>query len=563
MVAEKNEKVQVVNDLVEEASTSDSATTKPVKELKFGFLHINPDEKIHRTLPLRIVNLIAFGGSIGTALFITIGNPLMMGGPLSLVLAYWFWTIVMVILNTCVGEMVSYLPVVSPFTTLAGRCVDEALQFSSCWNFYLMESLYIPFEIVAVNGMIHFWRDDYSAGITLGVQIVLYGIINIFAVRIYGESEFWLAIGKIVLAIGLLFFTLITMCGGNPQHDAFGFRYWQVEGGPMVSYLGGDGSGGRFRGLVSCLVAAAFCVVGPEYISMVASEAANPRVTMPRAFKTILYRLVIFYVLGSLSVSVLVAYNDPTLVNAPAAGAAKSPYVVAMKNLQIKALPDIVNALIITSAFSAGNSYVYCSSRVLYSMAKQGFAPKIFSYCTKSGVPIFGVMMGMCFALLSLLQLGSNSATVLSYLVSICTGSQVLNYAFMGVTYIGFYRACQAQGIDRTAFKFKAWFQPYGIYFSLTCLCVMVGILGYTNFLPGMFSVSDFLFSYIMVFVNLILIAFWKIFKRTKRVNPAEADLVTGLEEIEEHEYEYYAKLNVSPDDYKPSLKNKILGWIF
>ncbi|CAH6723976.1 general amino acid permease Agp2p [[Candida] jaroonii] len=554
----QKEKVQVVHDVVEEGSQS----SKSVQIKKFGFLSINPEEKIHRTLPLRIVNLIAFGGAIGTALFITIGNPLMMGGPLSLVLAYWFWTFVMLILTCCVGEMVSYLPVASPFITLAGRCVDEAMEFSAGWNFYLMESLYIPFEIVAVNGMIHYWRDDYSAGITLGVQIVLYALINIFAVRIYGESEFWLALGKVVLATGLLFFTLITMCGGNPQHDAFGFRYWKTEGGPMVAYLS-EGDSGRFQGLVNCLIAGAFCIVGPEYLSMVASEAANPRVTMPKAFSTVLYRLVVFYVLGALSVSVLVAYNDPTLVNAPSTGAASSPYVVAMVNLGIKGLPDIVNALIITSAFSAGNSYVYCSSRVLYSLARQGFAPKIFSYCTSSGVPIFGILVAMCFALLSLLQLGSNSATVLGYLVSICTGSQVLNYVFMGITYIGFHRACKAQGIDRSAFKFKAWYQPYGIYFSLFFLIVMVGILGYTNFLPGMWSTSSFIFNYIMVFINIILIFGWKLFKKTKRVNPAEADLYTGLEEIEEHEYEYYAKLNVEQENYKPSLKSKVLAWIF
>ncbi|CAH6720126.1 general amino acid permease Agp2p [[Candida] jaroonii] len=539
-------------------SISSKPTTKPIK---IGFLYINPEEKIHRTLPLRVINLIAIGGCIGTALFITIGTALTAGGPLSLLLAYCFWTVVMLILTTAIGEMVSYIPVPSPFITMAGRCVDEALEFCSGWNFYLMESLYIPFEIVAVNGMIHYWRDDYSAGITLALQIFLYAMINIFAVRIYGESEFWLSLGKLILAIGLLFFTLITMCGGNPERDAFGFRNWRVPGGPMVEYIN-TGDTGRFQGLLAALIQSAFTIVGPEYLSMVSSEAMNPRVTMPKAFKTVLYRLVIFYVLGAFSVSILVAYNDPTLNNASTSDAAASPYVVAMKNLGITALPDIVNAVIITSAFSAGNSYVYCSSRVLYSLAKRGFAPKFFSYCTASGVPIFCIFAAICFALLSLLQLGSGSATVLGYLVSICTGSQVLNYVFMAITYIGFNRACQAQNVDRNGFKYKAWFQPYGVYFSLTFLVIMVGILGYTNFLPGRWVTSSFIFNYIMVFVNIALFLFWKFFKQTKLVKPVDADLISGLDEIEEHEYEYYAKLE-SEGTKDNTIFKKIMSWVF
>lgn len=111
--------------------------------------------------------------------------------------------------------MVSYMPVDSPFLNMAGRVIDPAFEAAASVNFWVMQSLYIPFEITAVNGMIHFWRDDYSPAITFCIQIAIYAAINLYAVRVFGECEFWFSLAKLILCIGLLFFTLVTMCGGN------------------------------------------------------------------------------------------------------------------------------------------------------------------------------------------------------------------------------------------------------------------------------------------------------------------------------------------------------------
>lgn len=105
---------------------------------------------------------------------------------------------------------------------------------------------------------------------------------------------------------------------------------------------------------------------------MAAGEAENPHKVMPRAFKGVFYRLTCFFVLGALSIGIICPYNDPTLldaVNGDKPGAAASPYVVAMTLLNIRVLPHIVNAMVLTAAFSAGNSYVYCSSRTIYGLA--------------------------------------------------------------------------------------------------------------------------------------------------------------------------------------------------
>lgn len=245
-------------------------------------------------------------------------------------------------------------------------------------------------------------------------------MINIFAVKLYGESEFWLALGKVILIVGLIVYTFVTMLGGNPLHDRFGFRYWRDPGSFAEYYK--TGSLGRFMGFLQCLIQASFTIAGPDYVSMAAGEAENPRVVMPKAYRQVFIRLMAFFVLGSLAVGINVPYTDPELIDAlkkGKPGAAASPYVVAMNRLRIKVLPDIVNTLILTAAFSAGSSYVYCASRSLYGLALEKKAPQILTRCTKTGVPIYCVLVVLLISLLSFMQISSGSATVLNWIVNL------------------------------------------------------------------------------------------------------------------------------------------------
>jgi amino acid transporter len=136
---------------------------------------------------------------------------------------------------------------------------------------------------------------------------------------------------------------------------------------------------------------------------MTAGEAELPRQTLPRAFNSVFYRLTTFFVLGSLCVGLVVPYNDPSLLKALSdarPGAGSSPYVIAMQRMQIPVLPHIVNALVLTSIFSAGNSYVYCASRTLFGLALQGKMPQIFARCNRNGVPVYSVVATLAIALL-------------------------------------------------------------------------------------------------------------------------------------------------------------------
>jgi len=136
---------------------------------------------------------------------------------------------------------------------------------------------------------------------------------------------------------------------------------------------------------------------------MAAGEAKDPRRNMPSAFNGVFYRLACFFILGSLCVGIVVPYNDPDLLNAIAhahPGAGSSPYVIAMRHLNIPVLPHIVNALVLSAVFSAGNSYVFCASRTLYGLALEGKAPRFLTKCTGNGVPVYCVSLTLAISLL-------------------------------------------------------------------------------------------------------------------------------------------------------------------
>lgn len=187
--------------------------------------------------------------------------------------------------------MVTYTPISSPFIRFAGRYVDEAFGFAAGWNFFVFEAAMVPFEIVACNLIINFWSDAVPVGAIVAIILVLYALINVLAVKWYGESEFWAALGKVILIVALILFTFIVMLGGNPNKDRFGFRYWYSPGAFTELYY--EGTLGRWLGFLQCLIQASFTIAGPDYVSMAAGEAENPRKVMPRAFNSVFYRLTI------------------------------------------------------------------------------------------------------------------------------------------------------------------------------------------------------------------------------------------------------------------------------
>lgn len=506
-------------------NVEDSAEKKPASDVgsehRLNLEGLRFQDQTRRKLKNRHIQLIGIGGTIGTALFVQIGSSLTKGGPGSLFLAFAIWSTFILAVSNCLSEMVTWIPISSPFVRFADRFVDPALGFCAGINFFALEAALVPFEVVAFNVVLQFWTDKIPTAAVIAFVLVAYALLNIFAVRFYGESEFWLALGKVILAIGLIAFTFITMVGGNPLHDVYGFRNWnpsKVPGAPFAEYIK-TGSLGGFLGFLACLIQASFTIAGPDYVAMTAGEAELPRHSLPRAFHSVFYRLTTFFVIGTLCVGIIVPYSDPDLLHAisnarPGAGA--SPYVIAMQHLHIRVLPHLVNALILTAVFSAGNGYVYCGSRTLFGLALEGKAPKFLTRCTASGVPVYCVGITLVVALLSFLQVSNGSAVVLQWLVNLVTASQLLNYAIISFTYLRFYSALKAQGIPRDSLPHKSFWQPFCGYYAFAGTLIMAFVGGYTVFLPGKWDIPTFFFSYTMIGVMPLLFLYWKVIHRTQ-----------------------------------------------
>ncbi|KAK4622535.1 General amino acid permease AGP2 [Fulvia fulva] len=488
-------------------------------------------DQLQRHLRNRQIQLIAIGGSIGTALFVSIGTGLYHGGAANLLLAFTIQSCVLAMVNNSVAEMTTAYPVSGGFIRHAGEWVDDALGFMVGWNFFFYEALLIPFEISAFCLVATFWSPTVAesgpiAGMIIGI-IICYAAINILAVGAFGEAEFWLSGGKVILIFSLFFFTFVTMVGGNPQGDAYGFRNW-TNGGAFREYIT-TGDLGRFEGFLGALTSAVFTVVGPEYISIVAAEAMRPRIYIKAAFKMVYLRFGIFFIGGALAVGIVASSRDPILQgvveNGDGSGsAASSPYVIAMVNLGISVFPDIVNALILTSIFSAGNTYTYCAVRNLYSLSLEGRAPKFLRHCTRKGVPIYCFCVVMIFPMLAFTAVSSGSSVAITWFASLVTGGGLINYIVMSITYLKFYYAAKAQGLDRSKLPYTGWFQPYCAWFALVWMSIVTCIYGYTCYLP--WDVSSFFSNYTMQLFIPPLFIFWKFFKKTKWVSSAEADLV-------------------------------------
>lgn len=388
------------------------------------------DSVNHRKLNARQIQLSSIAGAIGAALFVAIGSGVT-SGPVALLIGFVFWSTVVYSIAQCQLEIVSLFPLDGSFIRLAGRMVDPALGTMVGYNHFFAQTSFVIFEATVINTLVSYWGYSESPAILISVSLLLYLAINVYRADLFGEAEFWLALGKVLLAIGLILYTFITMVGGNPLKDRFGFRYWKNPG-PWA----GDSSSTRLESFINAVNTAGFCIGGPEYISMIAGEATDPRKTVPRAFKTIMARLVVFFIGGALCVGILVPYNDPTLVTGDGTYAGGSPYVISMNRLQIPVLPSIVTAALLTCIVSGGNAYTFNASRSLHALALDGKAPAVLRRLNKKGVPYLAVIVVMLLSCLAYLALGSTSAKVLNWILNFCTAATML--------YIVSHRPCQS-----------------------------------------------------------------------------------------------------------------------
>lgn len=426
--------------------------------------------------------------------------------------------------------------------------------FAVGWNNWYSSAITLCAEISAASLVIQFWHGAENINVAAWITIIIVVVVclNIFAVSIYGEAEFIFASVKIVTIVGLLLLALIIDLGGGPNHDRLGFRYWKNPGA-MKEYIA-TGNEGRFLGLFSTLVNAAFSYGGVEMVAVAAGEAENPRKNIPKAVRRVFWRILFFYVLGSLAIGVLVPYNDAKLLSAiktGAAGAARSPWVIAIYRAGIPVLPSIINAVILTSASSSANAFLYTGSRYMYALAQNRQAPKFLLRCSRNGVPYWCVAITASISLLTYMSCSSGANVVFEWFQNLTTISTLFTWCSICIAYIKFHAALKAQGVDRNTLVFKSPFQPYTAYFALFFFAIIILFNGFYAFTP--WSKDSFVTSYVGIPIYAVLYIFWKVFKKTHWINSAEADITTGKAALDAVEW---------PERHPRNIIERIWFWI-
>ncbi|PSN65752.1 amino acid permease-like protein [Corynespora cassiicola Philippines] len=484
-----------------------------------------------RGLHQRHIQMIAIAGAIGTGLFLGLGGSIQTGGPLGALLGYATVGLVVCAVQFALGEVAALLPVTGSFVRHAEFLVDPAFGFAIGLNIVYGNLLSVPAEISAICVLFQYWT-DLNSSVFICIFIVLTFVVGISFVGIYGEIEFWFATLKILLVIFLIIFGLVIDLGGIPGQERIGFRYWKSPG-PFVEYIS-TGPWGQFLGYWAVMTNAVFSFAGVESLAMAAAETQNPRRNIPKACKKVFARVLLFYILAVLVVGMIVASDDPRL-NDQSGNAAQSPFVIVASAAGIKAIPSVVNAVVITSAWSSSNQALLSGTRVLYGLAIKGQAPKVFLRTTAWGVPYVCVLFNTCFMFLAFMSLSSSAMTVFWWLVDLTAAGVLVSWSSILFNHIRLCLAMKKQGISRTELPF---YNSWTVYSSPVALFMCLTILftgGFSVFTKGNWSAAGFISSYLDIPLVIAAFLLWKFIKGTKFVSLAEIPIREALDEVARH----------------------------
>ncbi|KAF7790736.1 hypothetical protein EIP86_001692 [Pleurotus ostreatoroseus] len=491
--------------------------------------HVHDGNTLHRTMKNRHIAMISIGGVIGTGLFLGTASSLQAGGPMGLLLGYIAVGTMCYTVMISLGEMIAYLPVPGGHITLAERF---ALTCLTGYNWTII----LPAELSAGAVLIGYWNKTVNPAAWITIFLVVVIVINLFGARAYGEAEFIFASIKVITITGLIILGIVLDLGGGPNHDRLGFRYWKNPG-PFNQFDNIGGSKGRFLAFWAVMSNAAFSFIGTEVVAIAGGEAKNPRRNIPKAIKRVYVRILLFYIGGVTIIGLLVPYTDPDL-NLKESTAAKSPFVIAIRHAGIGGLPSLINACLLTSAWSAASSDLYSSSRALYGLAMNGSAPKIFSRVNRWGLPYVALATNSLFGLLAYMAVSSGAGKVFQWFVNMTSVAGLMSWFAIAVTYVRFYAGMKAQGFDRKTLPYRHWLQPYAAWYALISCLVVNFFSGWAVFLRGNWASDTFVTNYFPLMLFPVLFVGARLWWRQGFIKPEDMDFTSGLAEIEASSYD-------------------------
>lgn len=536
-------------------------------------------QELKKELQARHLSMIAIGGALGTGLLIGTGSALRNAGPAGIFIAYSLIGFVVFMVLSALGEVATFIPLTDGFAGYLTRYVDESLGFACGWV-YLIKYLLLPAnQLVAGSLVMQFWvsKETVNPGVWIAVFTVIIVLINVLGVKFFGEIEFWWSCLKVVTCLGLVLVMFIIAMGGGPTKETLGFRFWKNPGAfaPYRDASRGlliTGDKGRFVSFMSVLVTAIFAYTGSELVGITFAECARPRKAIPKAIRLTFYRILIFYVLAILFLGMCVAYNDPLLMGASGSTASASPFVIAIKNAQIKGLDHVINGCILIFVLSAANSDMYIASRTVYGLAVAGYAPKLFASTSKRGVPLYGLILSFAFCLLGFMTVDQGAAEIFTHFVNVVSLTGLITWACILLLHIRFMQALKVQGFSRKKdLNFRSPLQPYGSYVAFVVTVIMIFIKNFTVFLGNDFPYETFITGYIVLPVFLVAWLGYKFTKKTKWLKSSEVDLDTYRDVVDAEEAHFQAlddeekairAAKGNPKDFK-WFYNNCFGWIF
>lgn len=412
-------------------------------------------ETLKRGLKNRHIQLIALGGAIGTGLFLGIADTIRMAGP-SVLLGYAIGGFIAFLIMRQLGEMVVEEPVAGSFSHFAYKYWGDFAGFASGWNYWVLYVLVSMAELTAVGIYVQYWWPDIPTWMSAAFFFVLINAINLTNVKAFGEMEFWFAIVKVVAIVGMIGFGGWMLFSGSGGPEATVSNLW-AQGGFFPNGVGG---------LVMAMAFIMFSFGGLELVGITAAEADDPEKSIPKATNQVIYRILIFYI-GALAV-LLSLYPWGKVVEGG------SPFVMIFHALDSNLVADVLNLVVLTAALSVYNSCVYCNSRMLFGLAKQGNGPKALLKTNTRGVPLTAITISAAATLLCVLINYLIPGKAFGLLMSLVVSALVINWAMISLAHLRFRKAKAAEGVTT---KFKALWSPLGNYLCLAFLAAILVIM--------------------------------------------------------------------------------------
>jgi len=423
----------------------------------------NDSSQLQRGLKNRHIQLIAMGGAIGTGLFLGSAQIIQSAGP-SIILGYAIGGLIVFLIMRHLGEMIVEEPVAGSFSHFAYKYWGKFPGFITGWNYWVLYILVAMTELTAVGKYINYWWPQIPAWQSVLFFFVVITAVNLTNVKFYGESEFWLAIIKVTAVVAMILFGLFLLFTADANSTASFSNLWS-QGGFFPH---------GFEGLFYMLAFLMFAFGGIELIGMAAAEAKDPKTTIPKAINQVVIRILVFYV-GSLAILLsLVPWNQLDL-----GGLDKSPFVMIFSQMGIGWAAHLLNFIILTAALSVYNSGMYANSRMVFGLAQQGNAPKIFTKTNKQGVPVPAVLLSAFLIFGCVLLNYFVPEDALGHLMYVVVGALVLNWAMISLTHLKYRRHIKTAQIKTS---YPALWSPFSNYLVLAFIGVVLYIMWQQGF---------------------------------------------------------------------------------